>query len=69
MWLELDGAALHVVNEASWRCDDDLQAFPEAAQLPFHILAAVNRQCLDRRELGQMIHFFGYLHCQFARRR
>ena len=66
---QADGAALHVVDEAARRGDDDLRRFAQAAQLPFHILTAVNRQGLDVGELGQVVELFGYLHGQLARRR
>ena len=39
---QVDGAALHVVDEAARGGDDDLRAFSQAAQLAFHILTAVD---------------------------
>ena len=66
---EVDGAAFHVVDETARRSDDDLRAFAQAAQLTFHVLAAIDRQGLDVGELGQVVQFFSDLHGQFARRR
>ena len=66
---ELDRSAFHMINEAAWCGHNDLRAFAQAAQLPFHILATVNRQGLDRRMLGKVVDFFSDLYCQFTRRR
>ena len=65
---QVDGAALHMVNETTRRGDDDLRAFAQTAQLAFHILAAVNRQSLNGCKLRQMIEFLCDLHSQFTSR-
>ena len=65
---QVDGAALHVVDETARGGNDDLRAFPQAAQLAFHILTAVNRQGLNVGELSQVVQFFGDLHGKFTGR-
>ncbi len=49
---ELRGAPLHVVHEAPGRCDDDVDASPQRAQLASHRLATINGRDPDGTMAG-----------------
>ncbi len=66
---QVDGAALHVVHETARGGYDDVRMFAERFELAFNVLAAVNRQRVNRQVLRQVVDFLSGLDRQLAGRR
>ena len=67
--VEADVAAVHVIQQAAGRCDDDLRVAAQLVDLPRDRLSAVdhgNAQPINK--LGQMAQLLGDLQRQLARR-
>ncbi len=67
--IELEGAAAHVVHDATRRADHDLRATLQAAELPLVWLPAVDRQRLDVLVAAVLVERFRDLNGELARGR
>jgi len=68
--LEIQRAALHVIEHASRRADDDVGAALQALQLRCVALSAVDRQHMEARHLRRIfLERLGHLDGELARRR
>ena len=65
---EMHRLAADVVERASRRGDDDIDAALQRADLPFHRGAAVDRHCNRAARMPVSVEGLGHLHRQFARR-
>ena len=66
---QIDGAALHVIDEAARRGDDDVDAATQRVHLRTHADAAEDGGAEDAQVLAVRAHAFVHLCGEFARRR
>ena len=66
---QVDGPAVHMVEESSWCGNNDVNASMKSSKLPIDVYTAVNGECSDMEETAITSYRLFNLHRQFPRGR